>query len=75
MQNGAAVDAHLCDQLIPYMALAEGRSVIAASKITRHALTNIFVVEQFLPVKFRVSGAEGSSGSIEVEGIGFGKNK
>jgi RNA 3'-phosphate cyclase len=75
MKSDAAVDAHLCDQLIPYMALAEGRSRIAASKITRHALTNIFVVEQFLPVKFRVSGAEGSSGSIEVDGVGFGKKE
>lgn len=75
MQSSAAVDAHLCDQLVPYMALAKGRSKIVASKITRHALTNIFVVEQFLPVKFRVSGSEGSAGSIEVEGIGFSKNE
>lgn len=47
------VDSHLADQLIPYMALLPG-SEISSGEITDHALTNIYVVEKFLNVKFKV---------------------
>ena len=51
--SGGAVDKFLCDQLIPYMALLPG-SVLEASEVTEHALTNIHVVEKFLDVGFKV---------------------
>lgn len=50
--SGAAVDAHLADNLIPYMALIGGK--MKTSKITNHILSNIHVAEQFLDVKFKV---------------------
>ncbi len=53
--SGAAADAHLADQLIMFMGLLPG-SEIVCSRVTNHALTNMHVVERFLPVKFAVEG-------------------
>jgi len=68
---GRAFDSHMGDMLIPYIALAEGRSRIGVSKITLHTVTNMYIVEKILGVKFRVEGEEGKPGIIEVEGIGY----
>lgn len=55
MENAAAVDENAEDMVIPYMALAAegGESKIRVPKLTKHTQTNIWVVEQFLPVKFK----------------------
>jgi RNA 3'-terminal phosphate cyclase (ATP) len=66
MQSDAAVEPHLADQLIPYLALAEGRSTFTVSKITKHLLTNIWVVKQFLPIEISVEGREGAGGKVMV---------
>ncbi len=71
MASGAAVDNHLADQLVLYMALAKGRSSLIAGRITRHLVTNIWVIEQFLPVRFEVHE---ETGRVSVEGIGYRKN-
>jgi len=68
LASDAAVDEHLADQLILYMALAKGRSSIFTERITTHLKTNIWVVEQFLPVRFR---ADEIKGSVSVKGVGF----
>lgn len=54
MDSGAAVDEHLADNLIPFLAIAGGS--INVSSITEHTKTNMFVTEQFLDVKFSVEG-------------------
>jgi RNA 3'-terminal phosphate cyclase (ATP) len=64
MQTEAAVDQHLADQLIPYLALAEGTSTFTVSKITKHLLTNIWVVKQFLQREISVEGVEGEQGRV-----------
>ena len=64
-------DSHLADQLIPFMALADGYSTIETTSLTEHAQTNIFVVEKFLPVKFEVSGSLNQPAEISVMGAGF----
>ncbi|MDO9098365.1 MAG: RNA 3'-terminal phosphate cyclase, partial [Candidatus Methanoperedens sp.] len=53
LKSGAGVDAYLADQLIPYLALAEGGS-FTTRVITPHTKTNIWVTEQFLDVKFKI---------------------
>jgi RNA 3'-terminal phosphate cyclase (ATP) len=68
LASDAAVDEHLADQLVLYMALAKGRSSIVTERITKHLKTNIWVVEQFLPVTFQVDEIEGR---VSVEGVGF----
>jgi len=58
LKAGTAVDIHLADQLIPYMALA-GNSSYTVRELTLHAATNIWVTEQFLDVKFKIEEEKG----------------
>jgi RNA 3'-phosphate cyclase len=69
LKTDRAVDSHLTDQLIPYMALAEGVSEITSAELTSHTITNIALVEQILGVKFEVQGELGQPGKIKVEGL------
>ena len=71
LRTGCAIDRYLTDQLIPYMALAEGRSEITSAELTSHALTNITLVERIMGVKFEVEGKQGRPGRISVEGLGL----
>ena len=52
----ACLDKHLADQILPYLALADGKSVISVSEITNHCKTNIWVIEKFLDRKFKIKG-------------------
>jgi RNA 3'-terminal phosphate cyclase (ATP) len=54
-----AADTHLADQLILPMALA-GRGSFTAVELDGHARSGIDVVQQFLPVKFQVTAADGA---------------
>jgi RNA 3'-terminal phosphate cyclase (ATP) len=64
LTSSAAIEPHLADQLILPMALAEGESRLTTSQITRHLTTNIWLVQQLLPVRFDVEGPEGELGTI-----------
>ena len=64
-QSGACLDEHLADQLILPMALASGPSAFTTCKITQHLLTNVWVVEQFLDVRFDIKGEEGQRGRVQ----------
>ena len=61
ISEGFPVDRHLADQLIPFMGLLPG-SEIKVREVSKHAQTNIYVVEKFLNVGFKV---EGNSVSVE----------
>jgi RNA 3'-terminal phosphate cyclase (ATP) len=65
-ETGAPVDPHLADQLLLPMALAAGTSRLFTSAVTRHLLTNIAVVQAFLPAQITVDGEEGKSGTVTV---------
>lgn len=69
LQTGCAVDRHLTDQLVPYIALAEGTSEIKSAELTSHALTNIAIAEHVLGIKFEVDGQLGRPGRIRVAGL------
>ncbi len=66
MKSGAAVDLHLADQILPYLALAEGSSSYTTQEITRHLLTNIWVVQQFLEREIRVEGELKQAGRVTI---------
>jgi RNA 3'-terminal phosphate cyclase (ATP) len=70
LDGGGALDPRCADQIIPYLALAQGTSEFTTSKITRHLLTNIHVVKQFLDADIIVRGNEGEAGLIVVKGKG-----
>ncbi len=54
LDSSAAVDRHLSDQLLVFMALANGRSSILAPELTRHAQTNMEIIKRFVAAEFRL---------------------
>ena len=53
MDSGACLDKWMADQILPYMAIAEGGE-FSVSEVTDHCRTNIWTIEKFLPVKFKI---------------------
>jgi RNA 3'-terminal phosphate cyclase (ATP) len=53
LKTGMALDKYMGDQIIPF--LYYSKSTVGVSEITNHTLTNIYVVESFLDVKFNIS--------------------
>jgi len=72
---GMAVDSHLCDMLIPYLAVASGNSKIGVTKITSHLATNIWAVEHILGTRIELQGKIGEHGTVLVEGVGLSLGK
>ncbi|MDY6958276.1 MAG: RNA 3'-terminal phosphate cyclase [Halobacteriota archaeon] len=58
IRSNSSVDRFLSDQLIPYIALAGGRSEFCVNRLTGHAKTNIWVTRQFLDVEFDIEEGE-----------------
>lgn len=54
IDSGAAVDEYMSDQILPYMAMASGKSTMTAPVLTSHAETNMHILKQFLNVTFDV---------------------
>lgn len=49
----AAIDRHISDQILIFIAMAKCGS-ISIPELTNHVKTNIWVIEKFLPVKFKI---------------------
>ncbi len=60
-RQGAA-DPHLADQLVLPLALAGG--ALTTTEITRHLVTNVWVVEQLLGSRLVLEGEEGEEGLL-----------
>lgn len=54
MHAGSTVDIHTADQLLPYMAMADGHSEFVVSRISKHLLSQMDTLESFLDVRFGV---------------------
>jgi len=54
MSSGATMDIHTADQLLPYMAMANGTSEFTVSRISKHLLSQMDTLETFLDVRFGV---------------------
>ena len=59
LASGAAVDIHAADQLLVYAAQAREPSRFTVRQVTQHALTVMWLIEQFLPVRFKVEECHG----------------
>ncbi len=59
----ACVDKYLCDQLIPFIGVSGG--ILKTSEITKHAETNMWVVEKFREVAFNVNRDDRIIGVID----------
>ena len=62
--SGMPVDPHLADQLVLYLAQAEGPSVFATSRITGHLETNLEVTGCFLDLDYRITGQRDAQGTV-----------
>ncbi len=69
MNSKTTLDIHAADQFLPYIALADGESVFLTRELTNHAKTNIWLIEQFLDVKFEVEKKDGLM-EVRVRGVG-----
>lgn len=54
LETGAAVDEHMADQILPYLALAGGS--VRVPHITEHCTVNMGVIKQFLGTEFTNEG-------------------
>ena len=54
MESGATMDVHTADQILPYLAMADGDSAFSVSRISRHLLSQMDTLETFLDVRFGV---------------------
>lgn len=59
LDSGATVDVHAADQLLIYAAQAPGPSVLTVRRVSQHATTVMWLIEQFLPVRFGVEACHG----------------
>jgi len=71
METGASLDEHLADQILLPAALAQGMTRFRTPRVTRHLLTNAWVIRQFLPeARIEIRGKEGEPGEVIVHGAG-----
>jgi RNA 3'-terminal phosphate cyclase (ATP) len=67
LDTDAPVGEHLADQLLLPMALAGGGSFVTGA-LSQHALTNLWVLQQFLPVAARSTPASDKTVRVEITG-------
>ncbi|RLE88584.1 MAG: RNA 3'-phosphate cyclase [Thermoprotei archaeon] len=71
LKSGMAFDRHMGDMLIPYIALAEGRSRLGISQLTMHTWTSIKLTEMIIGARFSVQGNIGEKCTVECWGVGL----
>lgn len=59
LSSGAALDLHAADQVLVYLALARGASSFTVRSVSSHAVTAMWLMPQFLPVRFAAEPAAG----------------
>ena len=65
-RSGAALDAHLADQLVLPAAIADGPSRFSVARLTRHLQTNAWVVARFGLATVEILGREGERGAVTI---------
>lgn len=71
LSKGVPVDPHASDNLVIYMALAEGESAILTTELTSHAETALMLCREIAGASFTVEKVENGV-RISVKGIGYG---
>jgi RNA 3'-phosphate cyclase len=69
LEAGATLDRHALDQMLIYLARADGPSHFRARELTSHAATTLWVIGRFLPARF-LATADGSCTRLEVRPSG-----
>mmetsp|Transcript_2935 Transcript_2935/g.11200 ORF Transcript_2935/g.11200 Transcript_2935/m.11200 type:complete len:394 (-) Transcript_2935:950-2131(-) len=69
--DNACVDEHMQDQLIIFMALCKGQSVLRCGPLSSHTETAIFFMQELTGAKFSTTEEDEGTMLVECEGIGF----
>lgn len=64
--TGAAFDPYLPDQIVIYLSMSSGKSVFSTSCITRHLVTNLWVIGLFHNFDYSIEGEVGRPGRITI---------
>lgn len=72
LETKGTIDAHLADQALLPLALAEGKSLFIAPEVTNHLTTNAWLIKQFLPVSIEIAEKERGA-VVEIIGCSFRK--
>ena len=65
-RSGAALDRHLADQIVLYLALSEHESVFTTEAVTNHLLTNLWAIALFHNYSYSVDGEVGEMGTVRI---------
>lgn len=72
LEKQVCFDQHLQDQMIIFMALAQGRSrILTSGPLTLHTKTAIYIAELMTQAKFTVEDINENQSIIECQGIGY----
>ena len=58
IKSNSTLDIHAFDQLLPYMAIAQGASSCIVKKMSSHAQTNMWLIKRLLDTKFEAKQGE-----------------
>jgi len=64
--TGAALDPHLSDQVVLYLAMCRKESIFSTSCITEHLMTNLWVIRLFHKYSYAVEGEPGKPGIVRI---------
>ena len=67
LKGGGALDRHAADQVLLPLALASANSCYTTSAVTKHLLTNAWVIRQFVERDIVIDGDEGKPGTITIQ--------
>ena len=67
--TGAALDPHMADQIVLYLAMSGEESVFTTSRITEHLITNLWVMQQFYEYRYEVEGEIEKPGVVGINAI------
>ena len=66
LRTDAAPDSHLADQIVLYLSLCRKQSLFTACRITRHLLTNLWVIGLFHEFRYSIDGEIGKPGTVRI---------
>ncbi|OGW51803.1 MAG: RNA 3'-terminal-phosphate cyclase [Nitrospirae bacterium RBG_13_43_8] len=62
----ACLDRNLADQIVLYLAISKGESSFTTTEISGHLLTNLWVIEKFLGIRYTIEGEMGRPGKVTI---------
>jgi RNA 3'-terminal phosphate cyclase (ATP) len=65
-RTGAALDRHLADQIVLYLALSRHESAFTTEAVTDHLLTNLWAIGLFHRYRYSVEGRVGEKGTVRI---------